>query len=135
MVVYYAPLIPTLGRQRQVDFCEFEASMVYIVSSRPARATQRDPVSKQNQSVKSINEGGEGAGDRVLDLQDYWKNEVFLHELSGFCTKRILVFSCNHENIFKCSGMALVLDHPKQELSFPPAIKLLHLLQNSEDGT
>ena len=23
------PLIPALGRQRQVDFCEFEASLVY----------------------------------------------------------------------------------------------------------
>ena len=28
-----------------VDLCEFEASMVYIVRSRTARATQRNPVS------------------------------------------------------------------------------------------
>ena len=33
--------IPELGRQRQEDFYEFEASLVYnIVSSKPARATQ-----------------------------------------------------------------------------------------------
>lgn len=71
----------------------------------------------------------------MLDLQDYWENVAFRHELSGFCTQRILVFSGNHDNIFKCSGMALVLDSAKQELSFPPAVELLHLLQNSEDGT
>lgn len=32
-------LIPELGSQRQVDLWEFEASMVYLESSRPARAT------------------------------------------------------------------------------------------------
>jgi hypothetical protein len=37
------PLIPALGRQRQA---EFEASLVYRVSSRSARAIQRNPVSK-----------------------------------------------------------------------------------------
>jgi hypothetical protein len=40
------PLIPALGRQ----ISEFEASLVYRVSSRTARAIQRNPVSKnQNQ--------------------------------------------------------------------------------------
>jgi hypothetical protein len=38
------PLIPVLQRQRQADLCELEASLVYISSSRLARATQRDPV-------------------------------------------------------------------------------------------
>ena len=33
-----APLIPVLGRQRQVDLCVFEDNLVYIVSSRTARA-------------------------------------------------------------------------------------------------
>jgi hypothetical protein len=32
-------------RQRHVDLCEFEASLVYRVSSRTARATTRIPVS------------------------------------------------------------------------------------------
>jgi hypothetical protein len=41
--------VPALGRQRQVDLCELEASLVYKVSSRTARAvTQRNFVSKQN---------------------------------------------------------------------------------------
>ena len=39
-------LVPVLRRQ-QVHLCEFEASMVYTVSSRKARAvTQRSPVLK-----------------------------------------------------------------------------------------
>jgi hypothetical protein len=40
-------LILVLGRQRQEDLCEFKASMVYRVSSRTARATQKNPVSKK----------------------------------------------------------------------------------------
>ena len=39
------PLVPALGRQRQVDLCEFEAR----VSSRTARATKRNPVSKERE--------------------------------------------------------------------------------------
>jgi hypothetical protein len=35
------------GRQRQVDINEFEASLVYRVSSRTAKATQRNHVSKK----------------------------------------------------------------------------------------
>ena len=34
------PLIPVLGRQRQVDLYEFKDSLVYEVSSQAARATQ-----------------------------------------------------------------------------------------------
>ena len=31
---WHTPLIPGLGRQRQVDLCEFKVSLVYRVSSR-----------------------------------------------------------------------------------------------------
>jgi hypothetical protein len=41
---WHTPLIPALGRQRQT-ISEFEASPVYKVSARTARATQRNPVS------------------------------------------------------------------------------------------
>ena len=45
----HTPLIPELGKQRLVDLYEFEASLVYRESSRAARTTQRNPVSrKQN---------------------------------------------------------------------------------------
>ena len=50
------PLIPALGgRDRQIS--EFEVSLVYRVSSRTARATQRDPVSKKNKSKKKFCSG------------------------------------------------------------------------------
>jgi hypothetical protein len=43
---WHTPLIPALGRQ--ADFYDFEANLVYRVSSRTARATQRNPVSNNN---------------------------------------------------------------------------------------
>ena len=36
------PLIPALGRQSQADLYEFEASLIYRVSSKTARDTQRN---------------------------------------------------------------------------------------------
>ena len=39
------PLIPGLWRQRQAELCELGASLVYRVSFRTARTTQRNPVS------------------------------------------------------------------------------------------
>jgi hypothetical protein len=44
------PLISALGRQRQ-GISEFEASLVYKVSSRTARAIRRNPVSKTNKQT------------------------------------------------------------------------------------
>jgi hypothetical protein len=35
-----------------MDFCEFKASLVYRTSSRTARATQRNPVSKKTNKGK-----------------------------------------------------------------------------------
>jgi hypothetical protein len=43
------PLIPASGKQKQADFSEFQASLVYKVGSMTARAvTQRNPVSNNN---------------------------------------------------------------------------------------
>jgi hypothetical protein len=44
-VWWYMPLIPALGRGRRIS--EFEASLVYKVSSRTAMTIQRNPVSKK----------------------------------------------------------------------------------------
>ena len=53
MYLHIINIIPALGgRGRQIS--EFEASLVYKVSSRTARAIQRNPVSK-NQKKKKIN--------------------------------------------------------------------------------
>ena len=40
----HTPLIPALGRQREVDFIEFKTSLIYRESSRTARTSQRNPV-------------------------------------------------------------------------------------------
>ena len=51
-------LISSLKKQRQTDLCEFEASLVYRVSSRTgSKATQRNLVLKiKKQSVLDCNE-------------------------------------------------------------------------------
>ena len=41
------PLAPALLGWRQVDFYELKFSLVYIVNSRTARTTSRDPASKK----------------------------------------------------------------------------------------
>jgi hypothetical protein len=46
-------LIAALGRQRWVDIHEFQASLVYRVSSRTARAIQGDPVSNKTTRTKN----------------------------------------------------------------------------------
>jgi hypothetical protein len=45
-------LIPALRRQRQADLYEFEVSLGYIVSSRPAWTTRRKPVWKNSKAIK-----------------------------------------------------------------------------------
>jgi hypothetical protein len=42
------PLIPAHRRKRQMNLCEFEASMVGIVSSRTASAMYRETLPHQN---------------------------------------------------------------------------------------
>lgn len=44
------PLILALRRRKQVDFCEFEANLIYRVSPRTARATRRSSVTDNNKS-------------------------------------------------------------------------------------
>jgi hypothetical protein len=55
--------IPAWRRQRQVDLCEFEASLVYKVRSRTVRATQRNPVLKGG-GGREGRERGRGRGVR-----------------------------------------------------------------------
>jgi hypothetical protein len=51
---WYMPLIPALRRQRQEDLYEFEASLVYRVSARTARTTQRN-LSRKTSKNKNKN--------------------------------------------------------------------------------
>jgi hypothetical protein len=63
-VGWCTPLIPALWRQRQEDLYEFEASLVYKVSSRTTlrTVTQRKPVSRERGEGRR--ERGEGRGER-----------------------------------------------------------------------
>jgi hypothetical protein len=45
---------PALQRQKQVDLCNFKASLVYKTSSRTAKATQINPVSTNKQKSLRI---------------------------------------------------------------------------------
>ena len=64
------PLIPALGKQRQVDLCGFEVSLVYRMSSRPARATQRNPVLKKKKER-----------NHSCDPQDFRMKDSFIKEI------------------------------------------------------
>ena len=44
-----------LWRQRQEDFCEFKGNLVYIVSSRTARATHTETLSCKNPTQLDTN--------------------------------------------------------------------------------
>ena len=47
------PLTPTLRRQKQVDLCEFEASLVYRVSSKTGfKATEKSCLEKINKKTE-----------------------------------------------------------------------------------
>jgi hypothetical protein len=52
------------GRGRQIS--EFETSMVYKVSSRTARATQRNPVSKNKKIKKQTKRERERENQRMI---------------------------------------------------------------------
>jgi hypothetical protein len=48
----HMPLIPALGRKRQMYICELKASVVYRASSWTAKATQRNPIAKTKKTKK-----------------------------------------------------------------------------------
>jgi hypothetical protein len=73
------PLIPALGRQSRW-ISEFEASLICKVNSRTARATQRNPVSKQNkQTNKQKNQKNKNKKNWIKKSTD---TEVLLQDIS-----------------------------------------------------
>lgn len=65
--MWHLPLIPSPGKKKQVEFWEFEASLVYKVSCRTTRATQRETLSQKNKRQKLTlkKKGGEGSAAQV----------------------------------------------------------------------
>ena len=45
-------VMTTLRRQKQADFCEFEASLIFKSSSRIAKAMQKNPVSTKQSKAR-----------------------------------------------------------------------------------
>jgi hypothetical protein len=90
------PLIPALGRQRQIS--EFEASLVYRVSSRTARAIQRNPVSKktkqqqQQQKPKTTTKKALCVFDFCLQSLTVWPRLASHHcpASAGRCLAQVL---------------------------------------------
>jgi hypothetical protein len=78
------PLIPVLSRQRQRDRCEFKANLVYRVSSRIARATQRNSVWKREKEGRE----GEREGGRL------WEGVTGREAMSLFDS----IISMEHDN-------------------------------------
>ena len=59
------------GRGKQIT--EFQASLVYRLRSRTARATQRYPVSKKTKKKKRINKKTEGERERERKREESLK--------------------------------------------------------------
>jgi hypothetical protein len=57
------------GRGRQIS--EFEASLVYRVSTRGTRATQRNPVKNKNKQTKNKNKT-----QKTTKKNSDWKDEI-----------------------------------------------------------
>jgi hypothetical protein len=72
---WHMPLIPAVGRQRQVDFW-FEGKLVYGVSSRTARAIQRNPVSKQTNNNNNNNK-------RTTKKEHYFVHKAYCYFVSS----------------------------------------------------
>jgi hypothetical protein len=80
------------GRGRHIS--EFEASLVYKVSSRTSRAIQRNPVSKKQASKQANKETNEsGKIERGLAVHDY-KETIFFGQNILFALMNLTVV-CN----------------------------------------
>jgi hypothetical protein len=89
-VVVHTPLIPALRRQRQVNLCEFEVSLVYRVSS---GYTKKSPVvknknKKQNKNKKRRRKERERENERKEKRPRKSKNGVITALSRLSCTPR-----------------------------------------------
>ena len=66
------PFVPSLGRQRQADLCEFEASLVYKASSRTGPKAIEKPRLEKNKTSKQT---------KVINTAEDWKVTFCLFEI------------------------------------------------------
>ena len=77
------PLIPALRTHRQMDLCGFKASLVYRVSSRRARVTQRETLVLKNKQTCHNQEKHQGSlVAQWIQYQDPQSNALVLERKS-----------------------------------------------------
>lgn len=62
---------PSTGEERQANLCETEPSLVYVVSYRPAGATEKLCLKKQTSITKT--KKGEGTRERKKGRGSIWR--------------------------------------------------------------
>jgi hypothetical protein len=72
--------------QRQEDICEFDASLVYKISYRTARATQRNPILKNQNEERRRKEEEEKKEEEKEEKEEEGEGEK--EKIIGNCTKQ-----------------------------------------------
>jgi hypothetical protein len=89
------------GRGRQIS--EFEASLVYRLSSRTARATQRNPASKkQNQKINKPKQKTKTNKQKTFQnvMSIYFNNLFRLQcKIIGFCVAFSYISACSYSSL------------------------------------
>lgn len=67
-------MVAALGSQGQEELYKFKASLVYIVSSRTAKATRRNPVSKNHKKKKKRAWDNSNIADRTQTQANTQRN-------------------------------------------------------------
>lgn len=87
------PLISTFGRQRQVELCQIETSLVCIASSRP-NGLQGDPVSTaQNRQNKTF------SAESILDTC-HWNAKILYIFFRFLCVCVCVYWACMYVYVF-----------------------------------
>ena len=81
---------PSTQRQRQGDLYEFEASLVYRVSSRTAKDTQINTILKKKERRKK---------EKKKRKKEHFhhKTYLFIHSVLTFCTSVLCLCGCLYE--------------------------------------
>jgi hypothetical protein len=90
--------------QRQADLCEFKGSLLYRPSSRTARATQRNPVSKQNKQKQKKPQNTQ-ISKQINKTHKIRKYRLFL--VDSLCAK----LAINYLDILSYSWIVISLMH------------------------
>jgi hypothetical protein len=98
------------GRGRQIS--EFKASLVYKVSSRTARATQRNPVSKKQKTNKQTN-NKKKKNHKSVELGCFLTTSTLR---TGFHGARRCLANFQRREATKCSVM-MPMDHINDQCS------------------